>query len=110
MEQSEEVVTVRTRAASAAPAASFKPTTQTLLIWAEQKRLCRRLPIFPYNLANKRSDIMNSVNLSRRQMLLSLPGLMMAPRLFAQAGNPPIRVRGINHVTLRVSDLKRSLD
>jgi hypothetical protein len=63
-----------------------------------------------YNLANKRSHFMNSMNTSRRQMLLSLPGLMMAPRLFAQAGNPPIRVKGINHVTLHVSDVKRSVD
>src|SRR5205823_1856553 len=30
--------------------------------------------------------------------------------LFAQAGAPPIRVRGINHVTLSVSDVKRSVD
>src|SRR6058998_4066372 len=46
----------------------------------------------------------------RRTFLLSLPAASMAPRLFAQAGNAPIRVRGINHVTLQVSDLKRSLD
>jgi len=43
-------------------------------------------------------------------LLLSLPALMMAPRAFAQAGNPPIRVRGINHVTLAVSDVTRSVD
>jgi catechol 2,3-dioxygenase-like lactoylglutathione lyase family enzyme len=48
--------------------------------------------------------------LSRRQVLLSLPALMMAPRAFAQADNPPIRVRRINHVTLSVSDVKRSVD
>jgi catechol 2,3-dioxygenase-like lactoylglutathione lyase family enzyme len=53
---------------------------------------------------------MTSTNISRRQVLLSLPGLMMAPRLFSQAGNPPIRVKGINHVTLHVSDVKRSVD
>src|SRR2546425_6008713 len=35
---------------------------------------------------------------------------MMAPRAFAQATNPLIRVRGINHVTLSVSDVKRSVD
>jgi catechol 2,3-dioxygenase-like lactoylglutathione lyase family enzyme len=43
-------------------------------------------------------------------MLLSLPALVMAPRAFAQAANPPIRVRGLNHVTLSVSDIKRSVD
>ena len=51
-----------------------------------------------------------SGRISRRRMLLSLPALMMAPRALAQRSNPPIRVRGINHVTLRVSDVKRSVD
>jgi len=32
---------------------------------------------------------------------------MMAPRALLQNGSPPIRVTGINHVTLRVSDVKR---
>src|SRR5262249_52495148 len=49
-------------------------------------------------------------NISRRQMLLSLPGMMLMPRLMAQTSNAPIRSRGINHVTLHVSDLKRSVD
>jgi catechol 2,3-dioxygenase-like lactoylglutathione lyase family enzyme len=53
---------------------------------------------------------MNSIHISRRQMLFSLPGLVMAPRFFAQAGSPPIRLRGFNHVTLYVSDVKRSVD
>src|SRR6476469_9944253 len=53
---------------------------------------------------------MSSIHISRRHMLLSLPGLMMAPRLFAQAGGPPIPIKGINHVTLYVSDVKRSVD
>jgi catechol 2,3-dioxygenase-like lactoylglutathione lyase family enzyme len=48
--------------------------------------------------------------ISRRRFLLSLPAAAMAPRLLAQAGTAPIRVKGINHVTLHVSDLKRSLD
>jgi catechol 2,3-dioxygenase-like lactoylglutathione lyase family enzyme len=48
--------------------------------------------------------------LSRRDLLGSLSVLMMAPRAFAQADDPPIRVRGINHVTLSVSDVKRSVD
>jgi catechol 2,3-dioxygenase-like lactoylglutathione lyase family enzyme len=49
-------------------------------------------------------------HISRRRMLLSLPALMMAPRVLIQTSNPPIRVTGINHVTLRVSDVKRSVD
>jgi catechol 2,3-dioxygenase-like lactoylglutathione lyase family enzyme len=47
--------------------------------------------------------------ISRRRMLLSLPGLVMAPHAIAQT-RPQIRVRGINHVALSVSDVKRSLD
>jgi catechol 2,3-dioxygenase-like lactoylglutathione lyase family enzyme len=49
-------------------------------------------------------------SLSRRDVLLSLPGLVLAKRAFAQGGSPPIRVTGINHVTLSVSDVKRSVD
>jgi catechol-2,3-dioxygenase len=49
-------------------------------------------------------------DISRRRLLLSLPALMMAPRAFVQTANPPIRARGINHVTLDVSDVKRSVD
>src|SRR3979490_2407028 len=46
---------------------------------------------------------------TRRQLLQSLPALALAPRVFAQTA-APIRVRGINHVTLSVSDVKRSVD
>src|SRR5437660_7265161 len=53
---------------------------------------------------NKACDI------SRRRLLLSLPALVMAPRAFVQTANPPIRARGLNHVTLSVSDVKRSVD
>lgn len=53
---------------------------------------------------------MHSTGISRRQLLLSLSALMMTPRAFTQADNSPIRVRGINHVTLSVSDVKRSVD
>ena len=48
--------------------------------------------------------------MNRRRLLLSLPALALAPRAFAQANDPPIRVRGINHVTLSVSDPKASVD
>ena len=46
--------------------------------------------------------------LTRRQLLLSLPALAVAPRLFAQAA--PLRARGLNHLTLSVSDPKRTID
>ncbi len=35
---------------------------------------------------------------------------MMAPRLPAQAARPTVRVRGLNHVTLAVADVERSVD
>lgn len=47
---------------------------------------------------------------SRRQFLCSLPGLAVAPRVMAQTGNAPIRVRALNHMTLTVSDPTRSLE
>lgn len=46
---------------------------------------------------------------SRRHVLLSLSALV-APRLRAQTAAATIRVRGINHVTLAVSDVTRSVD
>src|SRR5262245_8191331 len=51
-----------------------------------------------------------TTRISRRQMLLALPALALAPRAVAQAANPPIRTLKINHFTLRVSDVKRSVD
>lgn len=48
--------------------------------------------------------------MKRRTLLLSLPALLAAPRLIAQEPGPPIYVRGINHVTLSVADVKRSVD
>ena len=48
--------------------------------------------------------------LTRRSLLLSLPGLALARRLLAQAQAAPLRVRGLHQVTLAVSDLERSLD
>ena len=47
----------------------------------------------------------------RRDFLKSLPALAAAPRLLAQSpGRPLIPVRALNHMTLSVSDPKRSLD
>lgn len=51
-----------------------------------------------------------NLRISRRRLLVSLPALMMAPGALGQTINPPIRLRGINHVTLSVSDVKRSVD
>ena len=48
--------------------------------------------------------------ITRREMLLTVPGLAVASRLLgAQVGPPPIRVRGISSVTLAVSDVARSV-
>jgi catechol 2,3-dioxygenase-like lactoylglutathione lyase family enzyme len=64
-------------------------------------------------LASHENDYMpRERGMTRRQLLLSLPALALAPlapRAFAQTA-APIRVRGINHVTLSVSDVKRSVD
>src|SRR5688572_25710128 len=48
--------------------------------------------------------------ITRREFLLSLPALAMTPRMFAQAVKPVIPVKALNHFTLAVSDMTRSLD
>jgi catechol 2,3-dioxygenase-like lactoylglutathione lyase family enzyme len=48
--------------------------------------------------------------MTRRDVLLSLPALALARRALGQAARSQIRVSGINHVTLSVSDVKRSVD
>src|SRR5438876_3730607 len=48
--------------------------------------------------------------ITRRQLLMTLPGLALAPRVLAQAGAPPLRARALNHTTLAVSDPKRTVD
>ncbi len=48
--------------------------------------------------------------IDRRQFLLSIPALAAAPRLVAQGAKSQLKIRGFNHVTLVVSDLKRSVD
>ena len=48
--------------------------------------------------------------MSRRQLLLSLPALAVVPRALAQASDPPIRVRALNHMMLAASDPKRSVE
>ena len=48
--------------------------------------------------------------LTRRELLLTLPGLAVARRLLAQVGPEPLRARGLHSVTLAVADVERSLD
>src|SRR4051812_8793832 len=48
--------------------------------------------------------------ISRRELLLSIPALAMVPRIFAQAGKPAVPVKAINHFALSVSDVKKSVD
>lgn len=49
--------------------------------------------------------------INRRQFLYSLPALVAVPRLLAQSGGgAPIKVRAFNHMTLAVSDPKRSIE
>ena len=48
-------------------------------------------------------------DISRRELLLTLPALALAPRAFAQ-GKPQIKLKGFNHFKLLVSDVKRSVD
>src|SRR5689334_8325187 len=48
--------------------------------------------------------------IDRRQFLMSVPALAAAPKFFAQATPPPMKIRGFNHLTIVVSDLKRSID
>ena len=47
--------------------------------------------------------------ISRRNLLISLPGAAIASRALAQA-KPAIPVRGLSHMTLSVTDPKRSLE
>jgi len=47
--------------------------------------------------------------MTRRELLLALPGLAVATRLLAQTAPQPLRVRGLSQVTLAVSDVDRSL-
>ena len=48
--------------------------------------------------------------ISRRSLLMTVPTLLAAPRLMAQGASAPLKMRAFNHMTLSVSDPKRSLD
>jgi glyoxylase I family protein len=52
----------------------------------------------------------DAINLTRRELLATLAGLLVAGETAAQPGPSPIPVRGLNHLHLTVSDLQRSLD
>src|SRR6266567_3227275 len=49
-------------------------------------------------------------HITRRHILRSLPAVVAASRVMAQRNKPSIRVRALNHMTLFVSDSKRSLE
>ena len=51
---------------------------------------------------------MSTIN--RRELLLSIPAVALAPRLFGQAAKTPIPLKGLNYFVLSVSDMKRSID
>ncbi len=44
--------------------------------------------------------------LTRRELLLTLPGLVVARRLLAQVGPEPLRARGLHSVTLALADVE----
>ncbi|HMF27469.1 MAG TPA: VOC family protein, partial [Candidatus Cybelea sp.] len=48
--------------------------------------------------------------LDRRRFLMTLPGLALAQQAFAQYPAGRIRIAAFNHVSLNVSDLKRSTE
>src|SRR5438093_713795 len=49
--------------------------------------------------------------ISRRDLLLSIPAIAVLPRIFAaQAGKAVVAVKTINHFALAVSDVSRSVD
>jgi len=48
--------------------------------------------------------------INRRELLLSIPAVALAPRLFGQAAKPAIAVKGLSYTALAVSDMKRSID
>src|ERR1700731_3544685 len=53
---------------------------------------------------------MSQHQITRRQVLAAIPTLALQTRLAAQSDKPPIRVRSLSHMTLTVSDRKRSVE
>jgi catechol 2,3-dioxygenase-like lactoylglutathione lyase family enzyme len=52
--------------------------------------------------------MMSTIN--RRELLLSIPAVALAPRLLGQAAKPVIALKGLSSFVLAVSDMKRSID
>lgn len=50
-----------------------------------------------------------SGSLSRRDLLVALTGLAVGTRAEAQSGQAPMQVRGINHISIFVPDMERSV-
>jgi Glyoxalase/Bleomycin resistance protein/Dioxygenase superfamily len=48
--------------------------------------------------------------ITRRNLLLALGALVMAPRVMAQSSKPPIVTRRLNNVMISVSEMERSLE
>jgi catechol 2,3-dioxygenase-like lactoylglutathione lyase family enzyme len=48
--------------------------------------------------------------INRRELLLSIPAVALAPRLLGQAAKPAIALKGLSSFVLSVSDMKRSID
>lgn len=48
--------------------------------------------------------------ITRRNFLVALPAMALAPRVMAQSSKPPIVTRRLNNVMISVSDMKRSTD
>jgi catechol 2,3-dioxygenase-like lactoylglutathione lyase family enzyme len=53
---------------------------------------------------------MSEYSMTRRQLLSAIPALALQSRAAAQSGKAPIRVRSLSHMTLTVSDRKRSVE
>ncbi|MBO77654.1 MAG: hypothetical protein CME17_09485 [Gemmatimonadetes bacterium] len=58
---------------------------------------------------NSLMTLVNGESITRRAMLLTLPGIAFAPRLLAQHQVAPLTTVGLQQITLAVSDIERSL-
>ncbi len=58
---------------------------------------------------NSLMTLVNGESITRRAMLLALPGIAFAPRLMAQHQVAPLTILGLQQITLAVSDIERSL-
>ena len=58
---------------------------------------------------NSPMTLVNRESITRRAMLLALPGIAFAPRLLAQHQVAPLTTVGLQQITLAVSNIERSL-